>query len=172
MKKCRECGIDKPLSEYWKQRGAKDGLQSRCHTCSRNLHYAYIKAHPEKERAYKRKEGKSLRKRALQALGNRCSNPECRWKNEDGTLGCDDLQMLHIDHKEGGGFLDRRMGNRAFAREVLKYPSEFQLLCANCHSKKTFNVDLPKYKEQKEEIKTDLEIELYTELQRHCEDDY
>ena len=33
MKTCTKCGIEKPLSEYYKDSRAKGGLQSRCKSC-------------------------------------------------------------------------------------------------------------------------------------------
>ncbi|MDP3442503.1 MAG: hypothetical protein Q8T08_06530, partial [Ignavibacteria bacterium] len=33
MKTCTKCGIEKPLSEYYKNRNFKSGLHSRCKDC-------------------------------------------------------------------------------------------------------------------------------------------
>ncbi len=33
MKKCTKCGIEKPLSEYYKNSSQKSGLQSKCKPC-------------------------------------------------------------------------------------------------------------------------------------------
>lgn len=33
MKKCTKCGIEKPLSEFYKNKTNKDGLQKRCKPC-------------------------------------------------------------------------------------------------------------------------------------------
>src|SRR5689334_21178393 len=56
---------------------------------------------------YARKQARALRRKLLAILGGRCSNPKCRPLNEDGTLGCTDLRILHIDHKNGNGNKDR-----------------------------------------------------------------
>ena len=33
MKKCTKCGVEKPLSEFYKNKSKKDGLQTRCKIC-------------------------------------------------------------------------------------------------------------------------------------------
>ena len=33
MKKCTKCGVEKPLSEYYKNSSQKSGLQSKCKPC-------------------------------------------------------------------------------------------------------------------------------------------
>jgi len=33
MKKCTKCGIEKPLSEYYKDRSRKSGFQTKCKPC-------------------------------------------------------------------------------------------------------------------------------------------
>lgn len=33
MKKCRECEIEKPLDQFYRQKGTKDGLRTQCKTC-------------------------------------------------------------------------------------------------------------------------------------------
>lgn len=35
MKKCKDCVIEKPLDEYYKNPGGKDGYQNRCKECSK-----------------------------------------------------------------------------------------------------------------------------------------
>jgi hypothetical protein len=68
-------------------------------------------------------------------LGNRCSNVSCKWANEDGSIGCTDIRCLQIDHKFGGGMVERR-NNRCtitYYNNILKDTSNYQLLCANCN---------------------------------------
>lgn len=33
MKRCGNCGVEKPRSEFWKMAAAKDGLQTHCKPC-------------------------------------------------------------------------------------------------------------------------------------------
>ena len=43
MKTCTKCGETKPLSEFGKHRGTKDGLNSWCKVCDRKKYREYIK---------------------------------------------------------------------------------------------------------------------------------
>ena len=52
-----------------------------------------------------------LKREAKAILGGRCADPNCRWLNEDGTLGCADERAPVFDHIEGGGSAARRKGN-------------------------------------------------------------
>jgi hypothetical protein len=87
-----------------------------------------------------------MRKAALAFLGNRCSNPGCRWLNEDGTFGCNDLEMLHIDHvKKDGAWERRNLGSLRIYRQVMEdKEGRYAILCANCNWKKR-NVEKEHY---------------------------
>lgn len=79
-----------------------------------------------------------LRRAALAYLGNRCSNPQCRWLNEDGTLGCTDPDILHIDHVKSDGNREReKLSDIQIYRRVLEdTEGRYRALCANCNWKK------------------------------------
>jgi hypothetical protein len=47
MKTCRLCGETKPLEEYHKKTGAKDGKQSMCKDCNKNRVRAWQAEHPD-----------------------------------------------------------------------------------------------------------------------------
>src|SRR6267378_4262519 len=90
-----------------------------------------------KQRTYNRR----LRTKALEKLGNKCSSPNCRWLNEDGTFGCIDKDLLQVDHVNGDGYKDRQHRRNqdpgVLCRLVLRdFEGRFQLLCANCNWKK------------------------------------
>jgi predicted metal-binding protein len=78
-----------------------------------------------------------LKTAAFTKLGNRCNNPECRWLNADGTLGCTDRDALQIDHVLGGGVQEHRAlkhNHSKFHRMVIADTvGKYQLLCANCN---------------------------------------
>ncbi len=88
---------------------------------------------------------RKLRSEIVARLGERCSDPGCRWRNDDGTWGCTDVRALQIDHVRGGGSTELRAGHGVGlahlyrVRTDLKYaaltgiPSAYQLLCANCN---------------------------------------
>jgi hypothetical protein len=51
MKKCRHCGTIKPLTEYAKHKGHKDGLNATCKPCRKAKYPATDK---QKQKAYER----------------------------------------------------------------------------------------------------------------------
>jgi hypothetical protein len=55
---------------------------------------------------------------------------------------CQDLRVLQIDHKEGGGSKElRRRGSnsRAYLHHVMQHPQDYQVLCANCNWRKKYD---------------------------------
>jgi hypothetical protein len=71
---------------------------------------------------------RQLRLQAIAELGGHCI--EC---------GNDDPRVLHIDHVNGDGkILDGRNRAGITAGRIRRFPGVYQLLCANCHSIKTF----------------------------------
>ena len=48
MKRCTKCGIDKELSEFYKDSSRKDGHMSACKECDRSKNKKWAKANPEK----------------------------------------------------------------------------------------------------------------------------
>jgi hypothetical protein len=49
-----------------------------------------------------------------------------------------DLDLLTIDHINGGGFLDRKIDSNTYRRLKREgYPSGYQILCWNCQWKKS-----------------------------------
>lgn len=101
--------------------------------------------HPEKIREYdvkylepkaiaNSKRRHRLRMDIIAKLGGRCSSRECRWMNADGSMGCMDVRVLHIDHIDGGGTKERnRLNVEAMWKKVLASTSGYQLLCSNCN---------------------------------------
>lgn len=73
--------------------------------------------------------GASLRTAALMALGGKCS-----------CCGERDWNVLDIDHINGDGKDERRAGAKEkMERSIVKNGGQgkYQVLCANCHRKKT-----------------------------------
>jgi hypothetical protein len=50
VKTCSKCGLSKPYSEFYRDRGHRDGLQSACKSCVKAQAVAWTKAHPERRR--------------------------------------------------------------------------------------------------------------------------
>jgi len=124
MKICSKCGIKKSIREYHRNRNHGDGYRSEC-----KLHRRI----PERNRHTE------IRTAVVSKMGTKCVSMNCRWLNLDGTLGCKDLRLLHIDHKFGGGGRQRKiMGASNYYRWLLSLSKKellekFQLLCVSCN---------------------------------------
>jgi hypothetical protein len=55
VKTCTRCKIEKPVTEFSRNKGKKDGLESRCRTCRADYNRGYCKANAEKMRERTRK---------------------------------------------------------------------------------------------------------------------
>lgn len=53
--------------------------------------------------------------------------------------GFDDIRAIEVDHVNGGGKEHRKkLSNAQYRDYVISHPNEFQVLCSNCHSIKTY----------------------------------
>jgi hypothetical protein len=67
----------------------------------------------------------ALRESAVKHLGAHCD--ECGYDN--------DIRALQIDHKNGGGNIERRaLTERGVYRRVFEHPDDYRVLCANCNA--------------------------------------
>lgn len=64
VKRCRICGVVKPLTEFHRNRSKADGLRGECKGCHRVEVRAWVIAHPEKRRAARKREARSAAARA------------------------------------------------------------------------------------------------------------
>src|SRR5207245_2342448 len=83
---------------------------------SREYHTQYRKEH-------------GIHARIVEALGSKCSN-----------CGHEDLDVLQVDHINGGGSMERRSFSNSYQFEKYVFEhvnsGQYQLLCANCNWKK------------------------------------
>ena len=131
MKKCSDCGLEKPLSDFYVYR--KGYVYCRCKTC----HIA--KSSPgspgyEKKLSRSRELHRELRIATFDAYGGSI----CICCGE--TI----LEFLSIDHINGNGGQERKSGYAAggagFYRRLKRdgYPPGYQVLCHNCNMAKGF----------------------------------
>ena len=55
MKKCTKCGVEKPLSEFNKNKSKKDGFGTECKPCAKQNLKKWLIKNPEKQKAIKKK---------------------------------------------------------------------------------------------------------------------
>jgi hypothetical protein len=53
-KRCSKCGIIKPITEFYKDKFTKGGMNSRCKECMRIYHHEYYKRNLERRREWQR----------------------------------------------------------------------------------------------------------------------
>ena len=54
-KKCRDCGETKPLADFFRNKGGKNGVRSYCKPCDRRRATAWKKKNPGKVATYNRR---------------------------------------------------------------------------------------------------------------------
>lgn len=81
VKQCTKCGETKPLSEFQKRVGAKDGHRGACRQCENKRKAAWAKSNPDKTTAssrasYQKHIDKRRKSGAQNAASRRAENPE------------------------------------------------------------------------------------------------
>ena len=132
LKICTACKLSKPLSEYNKNRSRKDGRQSRCRECDRKRgRELYAKGTYLKTILERRRERKTAKKQYLwdYLLKNPCSH-----------CGEQDPVVLEFDHLDPNlkvAAVSEMASDDASYEAIDREISKCQILCANCHRRKT-----------------------------------
>ncbi|HEV3470799.1 MAG TPA: hypothetical protein VG148_15865 [Pyrinomonadaceae bacterium] len=130
-KRCRRCKLLKDTSKFHRSARRKDGLQSYCRSCKKEIDKEHNLCNPR--RNYGRSREYSLRNRRW--LYEYLKTKQCEWE------GCtvDDPDMLVFDHlnpqeKRGPvSAIAHRCGMKSLLEEIAKC----RVLCANHHHKHT-----------------------------------
>lgn len=145
-----------------KSRTGEDRTPEERKLCKRRHTKEWLASHPEQIREYDKRylsnralnnqrRRRKLRHDVVVLMGARCTNPTCRWLNDDGTMGCTDERLLQIDHINGGGTKERKtvQVDVMLKRLLREGYSGYQLLCSNCNwLKRSINNETNlKYKE-------------------------
>lgn len=82
--------------------------------------YPLIKQHAAQRQ---RENRRAIREEILKKLGNKCQ-----------SCGIDDIRLLQIDHKNGGGTQHRKKGNHySYYKSIRDNIEGYQILCPNCN---------------------------------------
>lgn len=82
----------------------------------------YAKENREEQNRRAREYRAHLKEKCIELLGKQCS------------CGIDDQEVLQIDHKHDNGSEERQdLSPRQLLCRILKFPEEYQILCANCN---------------------------------------
>lgn len=90
MKQCRKCGISKPLTEFPKHPGCKNGLNSRCKKCLSGYAKKYRQTHKIEYAKYLRKYRQTLKgclRDRFQNMKRRCIDSNFREYKHYGGRG-------------------------------------------------------------------------------------
>lgn len=126
MKKCTRCNVDKDVTEFFKTKRSKDGLQPACKSC---MNVSYKASRGKKQDHYN----------AVSASRRRSITQKIReWKEERGCCLCDEkfgpcLELHHLDGSEKDFHPSEAMGKSWAA--FLKEAEKCVVVCANCHRK-------------------------------------
>jgi len=130
MKKCSACKLEKSKEQFAKRSRSKDGLASRCKECKREYDNSYYKKNSDRKNYILENRKESLEK-ANAYIVKYLSNHPCVHCGED------DIVVLEFDHTE-----DNKRGcvsvlKRSSLKAVKEEIEKCQVLCANCHRRKT-----------------------------------
>ncbi len=139
MKVCKRCNQKKPLTEFWKNKTTRDGLQLYCKDCVRKYNKESYRRHPSRHIAKAKIQQQLLKREILTAYGGECA-----------CCGEADFTFLVIDHIGGGGRKQRDeefngFGGACSYRWLRRegFPSGFRVLCHNCNWATAFNRTCP-----------------------------
>jgi 5-methylcytosine-specific restriction endonuclease McrA len=133
MKTCIRCKRKLSESEFNIRRDAKDGLQSKCKICQREVQNAYYKKDP-KYRARVKKASELDRKRNREKLNEILTHSKCATCGEDDPVV---LTFDHIDPANKTRDISNMMSNGYSWNKIEAEMAKCQVLCANCHLRRT-----------------------------------
>ena len=109
---CSTCGLEKPVSEFYSQKGHKHDVMSMCKSCFNT---------------YCKDRWKNRKSKFIKLLGSECEM--CHVKLTDSNYPIFDFHHIDPNTKEYNWNKLRLMSDK----KVLNELSKCKLLCANCH---------------------------------------
>lgn len=134
LKRCCICKHDLDVTEFNKNSGRKDGLNSLCRVCSNKrskLYYSENKVkHKSVVRARAKRHVNSARDYVLKILNsNSCTD-----------CGTKDIRVFEFDHVRGDKHMDvsKLIGGGYSIKTIQKEIDKCDIVCCNCHRIRTF----------------------------------
>ncbi len=131
MKRCSECGLDKPLDAFHRHRQKHDGRQTVCKDCKRAYNATYYQRNKARHSAMRRANALRLRAAINDMIAAAKAKP---------CVDCGEAfprYAMDLDHvrgvKVGDAFVIRRMGLERARAEIAKC----EPVCAACHRLRT-----------------------------------
>ena len=133
MKKCSECGQEKPLSEFNKNRNSKDGHQDRCRECFSRYNKARYWADPAKFRKSVAEYRKANLENVFETRMAMCEkNPSRKNANEALSLAVELGYVEKPDRCKGCGKSASEVRVEAHHHDYSK-PLDVIWVCTKCH---------------------------------------
>ena len=150
MKKCTKCGIEKPLSEFHKNKAYKDGLRNQCKSCAAKYRACYYQENKERiseQNARYHQENKEIiserKSRYYQEILSK--EPACVYQiinNKNGKIYIGETLTAklrwkdHLSRLRGGYHVNSKLqedfnkfGEEAFGWEILReFPKDKETL--------------------------------------------
>ncbi len=132
MKQCSKCKQSKSLSEFNKNKWKKDGLQTRCRTCTTKQHRSYYNKNKEKQKKQIYEAGR----RRLQEYQQRL----CEYLIEHPCVECgkSDIRALEFDHLRDKKKEVTKLLRQGYSWDIIvEEIKKCEVRCSNCHGIKT-----------------------------------
>jgi 5-methylcytosine-specific restriction endonuclease McrA len=132
VRRCNKCGIEKPLEDFHRDKRLKEGRRFDCKACKKEKWATYREANRERLRESRRAWRVSLFAETVTTYNNECAR-----------CGESDLEVLTVDHVAEDGASHRAELGRGETLTLLVWakrngwPDRLQILCANCHLRKS-----------------------------------
>jgi len=125
-KRCRRCGLERPITHFQPDRRYRGGRHHQCQACRAAQNRAWRERHPERVRVWNRRYAQARRR-----------TPEGRRKAYAWRAACWAviLGVIHPRHEcEHCGMSDREVGLQKHHPDYTK-PIDVVWLCPACHGK-------------------------------------
>lgn len=130
MRKCTICKEERPLGEFNKNSGRKDGLQPQCRECSRRASRKYYETHNKLHRENVGRRNRRILKENQDKLIAYFAAHPCT------DCGESDLLVLEFDHLRDKLKNVASLMKFSWAR-IEEEIAKCEVVCANCHRRRT-----------------------------------
>jgi hypothetical protein len=137
-KTCRDCGEDKPLSQYYKHKLLKDGHYTHCKICANTYNKQYYEKHKEKliqyrveyNRTHERKHYRDIDSRIRQLLKSAASRKQVDitkeeakeiWNKQNGICAYSKLPLTAKANQFNTVSLDRIDSSKHYTKDNVQF---------------------------------------------------
>ncbi len=134
MKVCPRCSLEKTNTLFFKNKNKKDGLSSFCRECQRIYQNDWYKSHQKEQRARVSKNSKKYKDINQQGVYQYLLTHPCIICGEKDPIV---LEFDHLNPEEKEATISVMSSSGISWERVKKEIDKCQILCANCHRRKT-----------------------------------